>query len=376
MDKKAIKLFDMPRYWKYLTASFLKTFFLSMSGFVGIILITRMKEIARFIALSSDMRSIILYILYQMPYIIPIALPISCLISSYLLFHKMSNTHELTALRTSGLSITKIMSPLIFISCIFVMINFFIASEWATKSLAKSKETFFDQTSKNPILLLQRQNLSKLKDCDISMTSEKNNKNADDVLFISFNKNNERLNLFSSSNLKIDNNELLGKDISFISYVKTDEPNSYDTLIIENQSSMNTKAENLSKIIKSKKTIMNPYHLPFSQLIQKWKNQNGMVANQRYESIFAEIIRRTTLGLSAFTFTFLGITLGIDISRNKSKKKIIIISFLTLMLLSSFVFGKSLKYYAIAATLTYLLPQLLTIIFSMYTMKKIERGQE
>lgn len=376
MYKKAIKLFDMPRYWKYLITSFLKTFFLSMSGFVGIILITRMKEIARFIALSSDTSSIILYILYQMPYIIPIALPISCLISSFLLFQKMSNTHELTALRTSGLSITKIMSPLIFISCLFVMINFFIASEWATKSLAKSKETFFDQTSKNPILLLQRQNLSKLKDCDITMTSDKNNKNADDVLFISFNKNNERLNLFSSSNLTINNNELLGKDISFISYVKTDDINSYDTLIIENQSSMNTKAENLSKIIKSKKTIMNPYHLPFTQLIQKWKKQKGMISNQRYESIFAEIIRRTTLGLSAFTFTFLGITLGIDISRNKSKKKLIMVSILTLILLSSFVFGKSLKYYAISATLTYLLPQILTIIFSIRTMKKNERGQE
>ena len=39
----------------------------------------------------------------QIPYILPIAIPVSCLITAMLLFQRLSKTHELTAFRTCGL---------------------------------------------------------------------------------------------------------------------------------------------------------------------------------------------------------------------------------------------------------------------------------
>ena len=62
----------------------------------------RFKDIARFAALSADGVKTGLFVLYQFPHILPIAIPISALIASFLLFQRLSKTYELTALRASG----------------------------------------------------------------------------------------------------------------------------------------------------------------------------------------------------------------------------------------------------------------------------------
>ena len=145
----------MPKIWKYLINSYIKIVFLSTFGFISILLLIRMKEIARFIALSSNALSVMKYILFQIPYILPLALPISCLIAAYFLFMHMSQNHELTALRSNGFSLYSIISPIIIVSMGLGLINFYISSEWTTRCLAKSKAILYTESSKNPILLLR-----------------------------------------------------------------------------------------------------------------------------------------------------------------------------------------------------------------------------
>src|SRR5579872_4338640 len=114
----------MPILWRYALQSYLRVFSLSISTFIAVLIVARFKEIARFTALSGDWLKTGLYIVYQIPAILPIAIPISALIASLLLFQRLSRTFELTALRASGLSFRSILSPILFCSLLLTFFNF------------------------------------------------------------------------------------------------------------------------------------------------------------------------------------------------------------------------------------------------------------
>lgn len=89
----------MPILWRYLLKNYFQVFFLCVTGFISILLVTRVQEIARLAALNSQIDIIILFTLCQIPYILPIAIPISGLISAILLVQRLSHTQELSTLR-------------------------------------------------------------------------------------------------------------------------------------------------------------------------------------------------------------------------------------------------------------------------------------
>ena len=177
----------MPIIWKYLLKEYLKVFFLSIFSFIFILLITRLKEIAGFATLSNNFLYTILFALYQIPHILPISISISCLISISLLFQKLSKMHELTALRSLGLSIKNILTPILLMSFVFSLLNFLIVSEIGPISRYKSKELFYKNTSMNPLVLLQRrQKMSNIKNSYVEISTKNNDRSADDLLIITF----------------------------------------------------------------------------------------------------------------------------------------------------------------------------------------------
>jgi lipopolysaccharide export system permease protein len=335
-------------------------------------LITRIKDITRFAALTPDINKILLYTLYQIPHILPIAIPISCLISSFLLFQKFSRTSELTALRSSGLSIKKIIFPVVTISLFISFINFFINSEITPYCRIHSKKIAHVEITLNPIMLLERQQLLKIKNAFIDLITSSDSQSAKDVIFIAINKSNSRLNLLTAKDITLKKDTLLGNNISLITNFQGD-PCFFDTLIIENQEKMSTKASNLSKYMKSSSFSLNTLQLPTKMLIVRNKLEK---THLKQFSPLVEIIRRAALSLSAFSFTFIGIGFGIEISRSKSKKKLLIASICALLILVSFAVGKGLKYHPFISSLIYIIPQPLILLFSIRSLQKISGGQE
>jgi len=103
----------MPILWRYALQSYTRVLLLSICTFIAVLIVSRFKEIARFTALTCDFRKTGMFVFYQIPAILPIAIPISTLIASLLLFQKLSRSYELTALRASGLSLRSILAPLL-----------------------------------------------------------------------------------------------------------------------------------------------------------------------------------------------------------------------------------------------------------------------
>ncbi len=361
----------MPILWKYLFKEYLKVFFLCMLSFISILLITRLKQIATFATLANDFISLILFVLYQIPHVLPIAISISCLISCVILFQRMSTMHEITAFRAAGISLKELLAPLLLLAMALSLLNFYIASELTPRCRYKSKELFYKNTSVNPIVLLQRrQKMSNIKDSYVEITSKNNDLQAQDLLVITPNKSNERLCMLSAKNLELEKEHLIGKHVSLISYLNSNKEQNFDNLIIENQENMITKADAITQFIKAKQWDMNISSMPIKMLLIQAKQKNDKKNSQRAN---IEIARRCCFALSTFSFTFIGASFAISIDR-VSRKNIVLTSILTLLVLFSFTLGKALKNYLFFSILAYIIPQIIVIILATIKLRKISKG--
>ena len=84
----------MPILWRFLIIKFLKVFSFSVLAFIAILLTLRLEEIAHFASIDSGKGYLFWFILYQIPYILPVAIPLSCLISSLLLVQENRNKNH------------------------------------------------------------------------------------------------------------------------------------------------------------------------------------------------------------------------------------------------------------------------------------------
>ncbi|MBX7066132.1 MAG: LptF/LptG family permease [Parachlamydiales bacterium] len=348
--------------WRYALQSYLKVFLLSVSTFIAVLIIARFKEIARFTALSGDFAMTGLFILYQIPTILPIAIPISALIASLLFFQRISRSFELTALRASGLSLKKIIGPPLGASLLLTVLNFTICAEIAPFCRREGKTMLYHKTSSNPLLLLQRQKLVKIKSTFLDM-EVKDDETIKDLTLIAPNAGTGRLSLISAKKLWLEKDELIGKDLAVISYLRA-EPG-FDNLIIENQQLMTTSAPLLSTALKRNRSRLdiNAYSFKMLQLHAKPKQAH------------IEMLRRISLSFAAFSFTFLGCAFGIEEGRNPSKKNLFYALLLTLSVLMSYLMGKGLKSSQLLATFAFLLPHPFIWLCSTIHLLRITKGR-
>ncbi len=332
----------------------------------------RLKEIARFAALASSPWGVFQFILAQIPSILPMCIPISCLIASILLFQRMSRNQEITALRSSGLSLTSIAFPILCLSLFISLLDLYIASDAAPLCRIKSHSIIKKQSSTNPILLLERQNLLKIHHSFVDIEEKKNDLLAKEILLIIFNNVHNRLNLLHIGELALQEDLLIGKNVSLLSHVPA---KNFDTLIIENQDLMTTKAEVFSKMMVAQHWNLNANQLTLPMLVIK-AQENTSISSLKQESMIAEMVRRVCLALSCFSLTFIGISCGVEINRLHSKKGLFLASLLALLILSSFFIGKEFRFRPSLAILSYILPQPIILLVAIKTLKKISAGKE
>jgi lipopolysaccharide export system permease protein len=108
---------------KYLLKSFLITF---TTVFVILFFIFILQTVWLFITeLASkdlDFIMIVKFLLFSMPRIIPLVLPLSVLLASIMTFGSFSENYELAAMRSSGISLQRCFRTLIvFISLLYVI---------------------------------------------------------------------------------------------------------------------------------------------------------------------------------------------------------------------------------------------------------------
>ena len=358
-----------PILWRYLLQGYLKVFLLCVCTFVSVLIVSRFKEIARFAALCGDWPKTALFMLYQIPFILPLAIPISALVSAFLLFQRLSRSYELVALRASGLSFSSLCAPILAAAFFLGCLNFSCCADISPFCWRESKALLYRETSANPLLLMQRQNLVRIKHAYLKMDVKEEGKEAGDFILIAHNESNQRLNFLSARRLEIANSKLHGYDISILSHLHSNDGNAFDPLIIENQAEMSTAAPVLSAALKKNRPRLeaNALSLRMLRLRAHESGKHALGAS-------CEILRRTSLALAVFTFTLLGIAFGMQTSRTPSKKWLLIALFLTIPVLMGYLGLKAIKTHPLLVFFTASFPHLLIVASSLFRLFSVARG--
>lgn len=382
----------MPILWRYLLSQYLKVLCLCTVAFIAVLLTMRLEEVAHFATLGASAIHIIWFTLSQIPYVLPIAIPVSSLISAVLLIQNLSHTHELSAMRSCGLGLRDILTPILIAAAFLTCLNFYIVSELATNSHLATGLVKSELRAVNPLLLAQNKHLMRLKGFYFdTLGPSKMGEMASDTILAMPNKHNNRLNLLIAKDLQANSKHFIGNGVTLISGVASDTENYYDHLMLENIGHAATSIEDFALMIQKKVWTLNNDHLQLSMLLVRLDDENkalqkalesGLPQNEikqikrNLHRGYTEIMRRLSVALAVFTFTLMGAAFGVSISRYRSTRGIGFVIGLAALYLIAFFAAKGIDYQLIPASLLYLLPHVLIIILSIWALRRVTNGIE
>lgn len=375
----------MPILWQFLVKEYIKVLGLCTAAFIILLIAMRLEEIAQFAALGANASYLFRFILYQLPYILPIAIPISALISSLLLMKRLSQTSELTALRSSGFGLLSIMTPILLTAGAFSWLNFALVSEFSTHAHLMKRLLKKELKALNPLILLQSERLAHLKGVYAqSFGPSKAGEWASDVLICLYNRRYGCLNLLTAKELHAQGLSLSGQQVTLVTPLHL-SPDSYDSLLVDNTASLTFPTPNLAEMFGNSGVKIENDHLSLKTLLTRAKELHQKIKKTKEPKvlshlknqlgkIYTEISRRLSLATAVFTLTLLGLSHGIQIARLASYRQTVRVLLLAALYIACFFLAKGLQKHFMAAILLYLLPQLFLVAVSLRTLSKINQG--
>lgn len=341
----------------------------------------RLDEIAHFATLGAPGIYIAKFTLYQIPYILPIAIPISSLISTIILLQNLSHTHELSALRACGFGLREILMPILITAAYLSVLNFYIVSEMATDSHLATGMLKSELRAVNPLLILHNKHLMRLKGYyfDTLGASRMGESAADTVLAIP-NKSNGRLSLLLAKQLYTTPTAFTAKGLTIIS---SDDPPQIDfeNMMIENIEQADTSTFDFAQVVQKKVWTLNTDHLrlPLLRLrllenehLLKQAHANGASQGEIkqirrvLDRGYSEIIRRLSVAMATFTFTLMGTAFSMSISRHRSKRGLCFVIGLAALYIVAYFTAKGMDHHLLASSMLYLTPHVLIIGWRRY----------
>jgi lipopolysaccharide export system permease protein len=362
----------IPLIWTSILRNYFKSFILSNAIFASILVLVRVYEIARFATLGGGILNLILFTILQFPFILPLAIPISCMIASIGLTQKMSQSSELTSLRSFGFSILNIFKPIIYCSILFCAANSYLVYSITPSIKQVCKNLMIKVSSENPLTIIQNGRFSLLNHSIFNYKIHRSGSSLDD-LFLAIKTDSNRIHLFQIDHLTDEKTGIKAKNVDGITHFKKEQSIAYP--VIEHYQTIVQPSESLpqllfnqkrSKLVAQKLSLKSLIDLSFDKTASKKK---------RNEAIF-EIARRIYLSLGPFVLTLIGLSFSIDISRRPSKYYKLLLFFASLTYFLIYLTAKGFKsepYFLIF----YLLFGLVFLsIWSIFHLKKMEKGIE
>jgi lipopolysaccharide export system permease protein len=382
----------MPVLWRYLISYFLRIALVCVMAFIAILLTMRLDEIAHFAALGAPLSYLLFFTLNQIPYILPIALPLSCLIASLLLIQRLSNTHELTALRASGFALFDILAPILLTAAFLAIGNLWVTSELATQSHLQTNLLKTELRSINPLLLLHNKHLMRLKGFYFETLGASHvGESASDVVLSIPNKHQQRLNLMIAQQLKAEPSIFIGQGVTLITGAASEQEEDFDHLIIENMGKSVTHVQDFSDLLQKKVWTINNDYLQMPLLLARIQEQRLLLKEAKLKGegkmqlkalkvqlncCLSEIVKRFSIAIAVFSFTLMGTAFGINISRKRHYYTLYLAIALTILYLIAFFVAKGVEQNLWLATPLYLVPHFFIIFASMIVLRRVTKGIE
>lgn len=339
-----------------------------MIAFVLILIAMRLEEIAYFMALGANGTEVCRFVIYQVPYIMPIVIPISCLIGSFFVFQNLSQTSQFNALRASGFSILQVVAPVWIVALFFSLASFWISSEISTQSHHRATQLRENLRTTNPLLLLNHRQLMKMKGyIFLARGATKTGRFANNVVIASPNVSKGGIHLLLIDTLSFSNNTIGSQGATLITTLHSND-NTFDDLLIENTAECAAPTTLLTPYLQKSVSNHAIDQLPLSQLLQQWSSAPSQLP------YWNELLKRICIGLSPLSLTLMGSIFPLQIQRKNNRSALWKVLGLSLLQLFSFFLGKNMKVPFLILTILYLAPHILIIGCVQRRLRSLERG--
>jgi len=140
---------------KYITQDYLITFALTLSIFTFVMCVGVVIKAVDLVAKGVSIGMIFQIFIYNMPYILMFSIPMSTMTTALLVFGRLSIDGEITAMKSAGMSLWQIVSPVVFISILLSFFCVYLNSYLAPESHYARRKALVNVGVENPINLLE-----------------------------------------------------------------------------------------------------------------------------------------------------------------------------------------------------------------------------
>lgn len=361
----------LPTLWKYIFIEYYKLFFAILFYFISLILILKLQDIAHFITLRSSNTEILLFILYQVPYILPFAIPLSCLLATFLVLYRLSTSQEITALQTSGTSIKAIHIPFIWIGILTFLCNLFINFEITPCARQRTKSMITELVQSNPFLMLQKKQYFGEKNHIVRSNYGETGNDLHHFFFFGKTTKNQLYGIFSDT-VTLDSENLEAYNLATITSFPGILGNDFPTLYLENQKKISIPISQFSSLFVENAPLIAQEDLSTKTILTKIVN--SIEDKKNISRGMLELIKRLSFAISSFTLLLIGISYGLQTSSTKKSFNLIMCCLLTSSIFCSFLIAKSFEKRPLYAYYFYFIPHIFIIISYFY--KKNIRSNE
>lgn len=146
----------MKKIYIYLLKSYIGPFVLTFFIALFVLLMQFLwKYIDDLVGKGLEWHVILQLLFYASTTFVPLAMPLAVLLSSLMLFGNLGETYELVAMKASGISVRKIMTPLFVFALFLSIIAFYFSNSLLPIANLKTKTLLFDVRQQKPALSIE-----------------------------------------------------------------------------------------------------------------------------------------------------------------------------------------------------------------------------
>ncbi|MGA0333161.1 MAG: LptF/LptG family permease, partial [Kiritimatiellia bacterium] len=189
---------------RYIFKDFLTIFGMSMLVTTLVLYLGSVMKALDYISQGVPGTVLIKVFTLNIPYILTMSIPVSCLVACLLLFNRLSLDGEFTAMRSGGLSTMQIISPVLLCGCLLTLTCIWIHYQLAPESRFSLRKALSNVSEINPMDLLEEGRFVEFPSLAI-WVNEKRDNHIDDVEIHERNEKGELLQIINARSGEIQN---------------------------------------------------------------------------------------------------------------------------------------------------------------------------
>jgi lipopolysaccharide export system permease protein len=315
---------------RYIVLDYLILFLTALGLVTFVMTIGAMVKAVDLMARGISPMLIIRFFFQNVPYILSFSMPISTLFAALLLFGRLSMDSEISAMKACGLSLWRVVAPLIVLSVLFSAICVYINCEVAPQAKYANKKLLASAGVDEPVNLLEEGRFIREFPGLLIYVGRKNGHEVKDVVAYELTDDGR-----VKRSIRAERGEIEADDVNKILRIRLydgnmempdmDDPHDISKTTYTPFRYIQLPPLDFNKLLQSDKIRFKQSHMTMSQLIDGIRNvkENYSMFPAAQQASFRsnlviEANRRISTAVACFTFMLIGIPLGVKSHRKET----------------------------------------------------------